>query len=70
VSHISEVIPRILRDDSVFNDFLRAMSITVTEMFRDPSFYVAVREKVLPYSVRGLLSRPKHGGSEAVSGHP
>ncbi len=49
VDHISDIIPPILRDDAAINDFLREMSITVTEMFRDPDFFAAVREKVLPY---------------------
>jgi len=48
VENISAIIPRILRDDAVFNEFLRTMSVTVTEMFRDPNFYAAVREKVIP----------------------
>ncbi|MBT4521616.1 MAG: protein-glutamate O-methyltransferase CheR [Halieaceae bacterium] len=49
LEHISEIIPQILRDDSVCNDFLRVMSITVTEMFRDPDFYALIRTKVVPY---------------------
>lgn len=47
--HVSEIIPRVLRDDAVFNHFLKEMSITVTEMFRDPLFYAALRKKVVPH---------------------
>ncbi len=49
VDHISQIITPILRDDAAINDFLREMSVTVTEMFRDPIFFAAIREKVLPY---------------------
>ncbi len=62
VDHISEAIPRILRDDSVFNDFLREMSITVTEMFRNPSFYAAVRKTVFPYLKTYPLVKIWHAG--------
>lgn len=49
MGYISEIIPAILRDDGAINDFLREMSISVTEMFRDPNFFSAIREKVFPY---------------------
>ena len=49
VEHISEIIPPILRNDEAINSFLREMSISVTEMFRDPKFFAALREKVFPY---------------------
>ncbi len=32
-----------------FGRFLVEITVNVTEMFRDPSFYVALREEVLPY---------------------
>ena len=49
VNHISEIIPPILRNDEAIDVFLKEMSISVTEMFRDPSFFAAIREKVFPY---------------------
>lgn len=49
VKHISEIISPILRNNETINDFLREMSISVTEMFRDPIFFRTLREKVLPY---------------------
>ncbi len=36
---VSEMIPRIMHDPDFFDLFLRDMSITVTEMFRDPYVY-------------------------------
>lgn len=36
----------ILDDEAVFEEFVQEMSVTVTEMFRDPAFYKEIREKV------------------------
>jgi chemotaxis protein methyltransferase CheR len=44
----SDLLENLLHDSVTFDRFLRFMSITVTEMFRDPSYYLAVREKVIP----------------------
>ena len=44
----TELLDRLLNDQAFFDRFLKYMSITVTEMFRDPTFYQAVREKVIP----------------------
>lgn len=46
--HISEMLPRILYDSDFLNQFLEGMSITVTDMFRDPWVFKALRERVLP----------------------
>ena len=35
-------------DNSFFSWFLQSLTVNVTEMFRDPAFYKALREKVLP----------------------
>ncbi len=48
LSRTTDMLPRIIYDEVFFDDFLRDMSITVTEMFRDPRFYVSVREQVIP----------------------
>ncbi|HBY07834.1 MAG TPA: chemotaxis protein CheR [Chloroflexi bacterium] len=49
VTSIADLIPRILQDESAFQDLLFDISVTVTEMFRDPWFFAALREKVLPF---------------------
>ncbi|MEK7392599.1 MAG: protein-glutamate O-methyltransferase CheR [Fibrobacterota bacterium] len=46
---ISALIPLLLRDREVFAAFARRISVTVTEMFRDPFVYRALREKVVPW---------------------
>jgi len=45
---VSEMIPRILRDKEFFTMLVGHFSISVTEMFRDPFVYRAVREKIVP----------------------
>ena len=45
---LSELLDFLLHDKRMFNDFLKSMSVTVTEMFRDPDFYKALRQKVVP----------------------
>ena len=46
---VSELIPRVLYDEVHFQDLMFDLSITVTEMFRDPSFYLALRKTVIPF---------------------
>lgn len=58
----AEAIPRLLRDDSLCNDFLRDMSVTVTDMFRDPWFYVAFSEKVIAHLRTYPLVKIWHAG--------
>jgi chemotaxis protein methyltransferase CheR len=40
---------RLVNDSSFFQQFLNEITINVTEMFRDPAFYLSVRKNVLPY---------------------
>jgi len=47
-SKISDLIPRILYDQKFFQQLLGDLSINVTEMFRDPHFYEAVRKHIIP----------------------
>jgi chemotaxis protein methyltransferase CheR len=49
VATISDLIPKILHDEAAFQALVLDLSITVTEMFRDPSFYLALRETVVPF---------------------
>lgn len=36
----------LLRDEAIFEAFIQELSVTVTEMFRDPGFYKSLREKI------------------------
>jgi chemotaxis protein methyltransferase CheR len=44
----SELLDRLFHDEQCFDEFLKIMSISVTEMFRDPEFYLAIRKHVVP----------------------
>ena len=48
VRTISGLQERVLHDPAAMERLLRDLSINVTEMFRDPSFHRALREKVFP----------------------
>lgn len=39
----------LLNHPGFFDEFLNEVTVNVTEMFRDPDFFAAVRKKVLPY---------------------
>jgi chemotaxis protein methyltransferase CheR len=45
---IAEMQSKVLEDETFASGFLLDLSITVTEMFRDPSFYRSLRENVIP----------------------
>lgn len=48
VRTLSGLQERVLHDPAVMERLLRDLSINVTEMFRDPAFFRAVRERVVP----------------------
>lgn len=48
-SRISDLIPKIIHDKIFFKRFVRNLSVHVTEMFRDPDFFKAFRESIIPY---------------------
>jgi chemotaxis protein methyltransferase CheR len=48
LSTVTSVQDRVLHDTLTLRRFLRALSVNVTAMFRDPSFYRALRELVVP----------------------
>lgn len=39
----------LVNDHDFFEEFIVQITVNVTEMFRDPLFYIALREKVIPY---------------------
>jgi chemotaxis protein methyltransferase CheR len=48
VATLSALQERVLHDPLVMERLLRDLSINVTEMFRDPNFFRALRERVVP----------------------
>lgn len=49
LARISDLIPEIVHSKEFFTRFVRNLSIPVTEMFRDPDFFKALRREVIPY---------------------
>ena len=62
VNSIQEMKKRILDDKNFAAKFLEDLSITVTEMFRDPGFFKALREKVIPLLKTYPFVRIWHAG--------
>jgi chemotaxis protein methyltransferase CheR len=40
---------QLINNEPFFQTFLNEVTVNVTELFRDPSFYISVRTQVLPY---------------------
>lgn len=59
---ISELQGRVLRDAAAMQRLRETLSINVTEMFRDPSFFQALREQVLPVLRTHPFIRIWHAG--------
>lgn len=49
IRDLGELNEKVFKDKSFFETFLQEITVNVTEMFRDPSFYLALRSKVVPY---------------------
>ena len=47
--HISELITHVLYDHDFFESFVESITVTVSEMFRDPFVYSMIRKKIIPY---------------------
>ncbi|GGR92593.1 CheR family methyltransferase [Deinococcus sedimenti] len=59
---ISELQGRVLRDPAAMLRLRETLSINVTEMFRDPSFFRALRDQVLPVLRTHPFIRIWHAG--------
>lgn len=53
---------RIIEDENYFSRFVQEITVNVTEMFRDPSFYKTLREEVLPVLATYPFIRIWHAG--------
>ncbi len=48
LTNIAQMIEKVIHDKAFFVSLLNDMTVNVTEMFRDPWFYKAFREEVIP----------------------
>ncbi len=71
IENFSDVRTKILTDESFVAKLLHDLSITVTEMFRDPDFYRSLRKNVIPilktYPFIKIWHAGCSGGQEAYS---
>lgn len=44
----AELQSALLKDETFFARFVQELTVNVTEMFRDPAFYLSLREKIIP----------------------
>lgn len=47
IKELDKLGKSLLQDEKLFEEFVQEVSVTVTEMFRDPSFYKCLRENVM-----------------------
>lgn len=45
---LSQLQERVLRDPAIFARLLQYLTVQVSEMFRDPAYFLAIREQVVP----------------------
>jgi chemotaxis protein methyltransferase CheR len=72
---ISALQERVLHDPTAFMQLLQFLTIPVSEMFRDPSHFLAIRQEVVPTAQdlsvdQDLDRRLQHGGGGVLHGHP
>ncbi|MBJ2152703.1 protein-glutamate O-methyltransferase CheR [Paracoccus sp. IB05] len=46
---ISAMQARVLREPELLHDVIDAMTVQVSDLFRDPGYYLALRQKVIPH---------------------
>lgn len=63
LENISQMIEKVVHDKEFFVGLLNDMTVNVTEMFRDPWFYKAFREEVIPRLKTYPFIKIWHAGS-------
>ena len=46
LNHISQLLPKVLHEPFFFSKLVEQISVTVTQMFRDPEFFLALKKTV------------------------
>ncbi|MEK3911329.1 protein-glutamate O-methyltransferase CheR [Paenibacillus sp. FSL H7-0331] len=62
LTYISDMIPKVLYDEAFTNQLLLDLSVTVTEMFRDPEFFAELRKQVIPLLMTYPFVKIWHAG--------
>ena len=61
-ANVGAMIPPVLHDEAFLAKVVDALSINVTEMFRDPPFFQALRTEVVPYLLTYPFIKVWHAG--------
>lgn len=59
---IDDLINKLSNDKSYFKDFIDELTVNTTEMFRDPSFWSVIKNKVIPLFENHQTIRIWHAG--------
>jgi chemotaxis protein methyltransferase CheR len=62
LANFAELRFKVLNDEDYFNTFIEKVTVTVTEMFREPLFFKALKEKILPQLATYPFIRIWHAG--------
>ncbi len=62
LEHLLDMVPLVKKDEKFRNRLLKSLSITVTNLFRDPSFFLSLRKKVLPLLAKKRPLKIWHAG--------
>jgi len=65
MQNFTQVLHRIIYDEEFFKQILLDLSINVTEMYRDPTFYLELRQRVIPYLSTYPFIKIWHAGCSA-----
>lgn len=49
VSDLDDLLSKMLKQPSLVGSFVQQVTVPLTTMFRDPAFFLALRQKVIPY---------------------
>ncbi len=62
IKNVTDLQHHLVNEPSFFNWFLQTLTVNVTEMFRDPLFYKALRETVIPRLASYPIIKIWHAG--------
>lgn len=62
IKNVHTLQEKVVSETAFFNEFLRAVTVNTTEMFRDPEFWKALREDVIPQIRQHDVIRIWHAG--------
>lgn len=62
ITDFKQLLQDLMNDSSLINNLIEEVTVNVTEMFRDPLFFVAIRNEVLPHLSKLPLIKIWHAG--------